>query len=112
MIISVIISVVMNTTSADWHIGFEHSSIKADCMDRNPGWTAITDPSQGLAFGAVVAMVSNREDAERIVRAVNAHDDLVRALSGIIQSAFFSPAGFSSEAGRRAVAALEKAEGK
>lgn len=67
-------------------------------MDANKAterpWIVFHDPSdkwykyriyRGLAEGPIANVLRGKEDAELIVRAVNAHDDLLRELSHLVR---------------------------
>lgn len=53
--------------TGEWRVGFEHPSVNAFCLERNPGWTPIVADCPPFAFGAVIALTDTREIAEEIV---------------------------------------------
>lgn len=59
-----------------------------------------------------LAMQNHRENQELIIRAVNAHDDMLAALKAIVQDNSYWWQEVGADVANQARAALEKAEGR
>jgi len=63
-------------TPGAWKIGFD-KGISAGILERNPGYIAVVGPaSYPFVFGGVVSLVESKANAEFIVAACNACQEL------------------------------------